>query len=142
MELAIGAGPYTVAGCQSDCNVFGYRHPGLQPSPISGNQCFCGDSYVFNNQVADCQCNNDCSGSCGGTNRNSIWMSGNPVGGGFSFSPSMYCGCRNDNPLSRDLDVRISEYRSVKGCIAGCNNNGYKYADLQNGRECWCGDNA
>lgn len=56
---------------------------------------------------------------------------------------NLYCGCTVDSNSNRDL-THLSPYRDLSqtGCIYYCKGLDYKFAGLQNGNECWCGNDA
>mmetsp|Transcript_41709 Transcript_41709/g.100429 ORF Transcript_41709/g.100429 Transcript_41709/m.100429 type:complete len:332 (-) Transcript_41709:130-1125(-) len=143
MDLLLGAA-FDVGTCISRCQSSGYRNAGLGTSTVSDHKCYCGDSYAITEQVNDAECNNDCGGSCGGSDRTSVYIAGNhPSGGGYSFDSNLYCNCHYDWHLTwtgteQDMGYYASSRASVKGCIAMCKYNGYKYAGLKNGRYCYC----
>lgn len=50
-------------------------------------------------------------------------------------------GCFADNLQARDLPVFTSSFIiTPESCITRCFSLGTKYAGMQNGEECWCGD--
>jgi len=56
---------------------------------------------------------------------------------------SCYIGCYADNSTSRDLKSRSTvsySIMTVEYCINYCSSYNYKYAGLQNGAGCYCGD--
>ncbi|CAJ1946524.1 unnamed protein product [Cylindrotheca closterium] len=142
MDLLLG-GAWNVDNCINQCASFGYRYAGLSISSVADHTCYCGNSFDTTAQVDDAECDNDCSGSCGGTVRTSVYIAGNhPVGGADGFTSDLYCDCHRDWVLTLtgtrpDLTNRVSTRASVKGCIALCRRDGYRYAGLQNGRECF-----
>ena len=128
MGLMVGA-VGSVSECLSYCEDFGFRYAGL-----SGGVCYCGDTYDTTTQVSDAECDNDCTGSCGGIARTSVYLAGNhPSGGGYTFESNLYCDCHYDwypsicgiLPCTRmDFSNRVSSHASVKGCIAMCRSIG------------------
>lgn len=53
-----------------------------------------------------------------------------------------YVGCFRDAVSDRDLFFEIASVygESAEACFIAAMNAGYKYAGLQNGNECWAGD--
>ena len=63
----------------------------------------------------------------------------------LSIGSDWECGCFADD-FDRDLPYLVpgsSTFRiSQQGCIRACHEAGYDFAGLQNGGECWCGNDA
>lgn len=58
---------------------------------------------------------------------------------------STYLGCFVDDKNDRDLpELLLNDHdgttNDVDSCIALCKNDGYAFAGLQYGKECWCGN--
>ncbi|KAK3353235.1 WSC domain-containing protein [Lasiosphaeria hispida] len=52
-----------------------------------------------------------------------------------------YVGCYADsgNPRTFPVVNQIGESMTPEICLQACTKNGYKYAGIEDGRECWCG---
>ncbi|KAH7360449.1 WSC domain-containing protein [Rhexocercosporidium sp. MPI-PUGE-AT-0058] len=58
------------------------------------------------------------------------------------FTPFKYAGCFVDNGSPRTLlytGPRLHQNQTVEGCVAFCKGNGYQYAGLEYGEQCFCG---
>lgn len=55
-----------------------------------------------------------------------------------------YAGCFVDGTNPRDLPIHMKHYTAAtvtpRTCLLSCLHTGYKYAAIQNGGECWCGN--
>eukprot|EP01064_Diplonema_japonicum_P030264 TRINITY_DN50_c0_g1_i4.p1 TRINITY_DN50_c0_g1~~TRINITY_DN50_c0_g1_i4.p1 ORF type:complete len:1177 (+),score=258.27 TRINITY_DN50_c0_g1_i4:61-3591(+) len=129
----------TVWECTRTCQHNGYKYAGLQ----YGKQCWCGDDLSTSTRTVMSQCDDPCSGdstqTCGGGWRNQVY-SVSPVAPRDTFS---YMGCFRDYSSNRQFPVYAysdSKLNSVEKCTRTCQHNGYKYAGLQYGKQCWCGD--
>eukprot|EP00026_Physarum_polycephalum_P007232 Phypoly_transcript_07290.p1 GENE.Phypoly_transcript_07290~~Phypoly_transcript_07290.p1 ORF type:complete len:443 (+),score=46.68 Phypoly_transcript_07290:137-1465(+) len=75
------------------------------------------------------------------------WIDGNGQVKNVGTCPFINCqtyapyqGCYIDNP-NRDLPYSGPQGTiTVESCQNSCRQNNYRYAGLQNGRECWCGN--
>jgi WSC domain len=125
----------TVERCKSSCLAAPsgpYKYAGVQ----HGNECWCGNTNLDTLQkVEDTSCSMRCTGSssqyCGAAWRNSIYATG-------------YVGCYEDS-YSRTLPVVVyaDNQNTVELCKSSCltaSSGSYKFAGLQNGNECWCGN--
>ncbi|CAJ1946526.1 unnamed protein product [Cylindrotheca closterium] len=131
MELLLGA-TGSVDSCITQCGNFGYIYAGL--STDTGTICYCGDSYDVADQVDDLECDNDYGGSCGAVDCGGLC---GPVAAGFGRTSVYMAG---EPPAEGNLTFQAGTSLSVKGCIALCGFNGYDYAALNNGSDCYCGD--
>eukprot|EP01064_Diplonema_japonicum_P030269 TRINITY_DN50_c0_g1_i9.p1 TRINITY_DN50_c0_g1~~TRINITY_DN50_c0_g1_i9.p1 ORF type:complete len:771 (+),score=162.79 TRINITY_DN50_c0_g1_i9:95-2314(+) len=129
----------TVWECTRTCQHNGYKYAGLQ----YGKQCWCGDDLSTSTRTVMSQCDDPCSGdstqTCGGGWRNQVY-SLSPVA---PSGPVNYMGCFRDYSSNRQFPVYAysdSKLNSVEKCTRTCQHNGYKYAGLQYGKQCWCGD--
>lgn len=55
----------------------------------------------------------------------------------------LHLGCYKDKENDRDLTEHIwnSETNTVETCMTACREQGYRFAGLQNGKDCFCGNN-
>jgi hypothetical protein len=53
-----------------------------------------------------------------------------------------YQGCwSNDQAVSLETKLYVNDENSVDACTKSCADSGYSIAGMQNGNECWCGNN-
>ncbi|KHN99556.1 Carbohydrate-binding WSC, subgroup [Metarhizium album ARSEF 1941] len=134
----------TVEKCIADCKGNGFRYAGLEYYGV----CFCG-ATVNGAQLDESKCSFPCSGSktekCGGDKSLSVWQ--DPT---FPKSPSdvtvddyKSLGCQtDDSPKGRTLSYPANLDASTfttKKCLAACEKQGFPFAGVEFGKECWCG---
>ncbi|ROW05808.1 hypothetical protein VMCG_05123 [Cytospora schulzeri] len=142
----------TPARCREGCDAEGYGLAALE----RGQECWCGNTIMDNAYpVSTEKCNSPCAGDenqiCGGYGYMSLYARN-----GFNFtigvSPRVTprglfrVGCYTDpTAIGRQMPVQPEgcqyepeRLRTAVGCMDDCASIGYKYAGLQNGRECWC----
>ncbi|KAJ5974962.1 hypothetical protein N7481_008669 [Penicillium waksmanii] len=124
---------HTVEACQSACEDAGFLYAGLE----YGTQCFCGNAIMNSaSSIDSSHCNVPCAQSaseiCGGSNAISlyvvvpIWQS---------------VGCYTDTTLKRTLAKSYNiAGNTVEKCQAECQSNGYLYAGVEYGTQCFCGN--
>lgn len=121
----------TIESCRTACGIRQYYYSGVQ----NGGQCWCGDSYGLHGTAPASECNTKCTENqretCGGTNRNSVYLVGE-MG---------YIGCFGDG-TPRDLSFTqgSSNTQTIEKCRAACLQNNYTYAGVQFGTQCFCGN--
>ncbi|KAL3608668.1 hypothetical protein FPOAC2_03674 [Fusarium poae] len=123
--------------CAAFCT--GYTYFGAE----NGRDCYCGNflnlgSYQALNQK-DCSatCAGDKTQYCGGTQRLQLYKAGKPTTGNKSFQSY---SCASEPLIGRllsDLVLTDSRSMTVDTCLDKCGN--YKYAGIENGRDCYCG---
>ncbi|TWU73628.1 hypothetical protein ED733_002615 [Metarhizium rileyi] len=134
----------TVEKCIADCKGNGFRYAGLEYYGV----CFCG-ATVNGPQLDESKCSFPCSGNktetCGGDKSLSVWQ--DPT---FSKSPSdvnvddyKSLGCYTDDSskgrtLSYPVELDASTF-TTKKCLAACEKEGFPFAGVEFGKECWCG---
>ncbi|KAK2593147.1 hypothetical protein QQS21_009157 [Conoideocrella luteorostrata] len=134
----------TVEKCIADCKGNGFRYAGLEYYGV----CFCG-ATVNGPQLDESKCSFPCSGNktekCGGDKSLSVWQ--DPT---FAKSPSdvtvddyKSVGCYTDDStkgrtLSYPVDLDASTF-TTKSCLAACEKQGFPFAGVEYGKECWCG---
>ncbi|ETN45954.1 uncharacterized protein HMPREF1541_00136 [Cyphellophora europaea CBS 101466] len=141
----------TIENCVQTCASQGMTVVGLEYS----KQCFCGSSIINAGTLAnaDSDCAMTCSGNssevCGGSNRMSIFATGNmtilpvPTIQRTNLPANWaYQGCLNDNGNSRVLPHQIDMRTNMTAtnCLALCGQFGYSAAGLEYGQQCFCGD--
>ena len=145
--------------CLQSCTHSGYTYAGVQ----YGNQCYCGNSYGRYGQLAEGSCNMRCGGDgalvCGGTWANTVYKTAlrsdippqvalappppppPPPRSNNAAPAATYLGCFRDTD-QRDLngtqwdDGQLTPAR----CLRSCADNGFEYAGLQYGSQCFCGN--
>lgn len=128
---------FTVQSCRTECASRRFLYSGVE----AWGECFCGNTPPTSAKKPESECSmpckNDVQQLCGGGLRISVYKTG-------------YMGCFNDLTNDRDLPDRAtttpmdslvgtSGYVPVM-CMAECQNKGYRYAAVQDGGECWCGN--
>lgn len=132
----------TAERCRDVCATKQYKYSGVE----NGGLCFCGNSIQSpsdNSQAAlsDCSvaCPGDTTTKCGGRNR--ILLSQLTLGTGSSWQP---IGCYKDTAPShaRTLSERVDQGGdlTIEKCQASCLARNYIYSGMEDGRECWCGN--
>ncbi len=139
--------PVTIEKCISFCNSRGFRYAGVQ----YGSQCFCGNSYGKYGRANNCnmKCNGNPNEICGGFWANDIYelRSSTSPGNSSKLRPKTRIhtgknlGCFKDNP-NRDLNGYFVSAPNMtqRKCITICGNKGFKYAGVQYGSQCFCGN--
>ncbi len=134
-DEAVSGGSMSVETCLSDCSKAGYAYAGVQ----YGKQCFCGDSYGKYGTATDCNmtCSGNSTETCGGSYANSVYK----IAATTTPPPSTASlGCYKDES-SRDLSDQTSlSPVSVETCVSTCKSDGYAYAGVQYGSQCFCGN--
>eukprot|EP00128_Syssomonas_multiformis_P016964 Colp12_sorted_trinity150504_noHs@886 len=151
----------TPTQCQSTCAQLNYRFAGVQ----NQNECWCGKRFGLLGRAEETECDIPCLGDpdfiCGGRWRNSVYESvpgGLPTGtptatervpgplmpslvGASAKTELDYFGCFIDHPI-RDMpfSLSVNKAMTIGTCQRHCHDEGFKYAALQFGWECYCGD--
>jgi hypothetical protein len=138
-------GQMTQDRCIESCRESGFAYAGIQ----YGAQCYCGNSYGRYGQIAENNCNMSCSGdtgrNCGGTWANSVFKIANRSmpsdAPPHRTSSATYLGCYKDTDL-RDLNEKHWEdgQMTQDRCIDSCREDGFAYAGVQYGANCFCGN--
>jgi hypothetical protein len=121
----------TNENCAAACAQRGYKYAGTE----DGNSCFCGNSYGRYGTSKNCTvpCSGNSTETCGGGWANSVFATG--ASGHVAF------GCFADR-ADRDLPylAGTSNTMTNESCVASCVKTGYKYAGVQAGIYCFCGN--
>ncbi|KAJ5484197.1 hypothetical protein N7539_005993 [Penicillium diatomitis] len=123
----------TVETCQSTCEAQGFTYSGME----YGAQCFCGTAILNNAAVIDpSNCNIACPQNaaevCGGSNAISMYA---------AVPVWQSVGCYSDTTLKRTLAQSFNiAGNTVEKCQAICQQNGYIYAGMEYGTQCFCGN--
>ncbi|KAK2017628.1 WSC domain-containing protein [Colletotrichum eremochloae] len=129
--------------CIAFCDGRGYSVAGVE----WGRECFCGYAVpktAF--KAPEEQCSKPCAGKreevCGEGGRINIFWNGDAAPGILAQSGDYNSiGCYSDNPASRALTsgIGLSGGVRVSDCTTACASQGYEYAGVEFGRECFCG---
>ncbi|KUI68971.1 Xylosyltransferase oxt [Cytospora mali] len=139
--------------CRSGCDAEGYGLAAVE----HGQECWCGNTiidkaYPVPKEKCDSPCAGDANQTCGGYGYMNLYARNGfnfTIGGPSKTPPEglIEVSCFNDT----DAHERLLPYqpvgcryqperlRTAVGCMDDCSSLGYKYAGLQNGKECWCG---
>ncbi|KAK5956209.1 hypothetical protein OHC33_002783 [Knufia fluminis] len=135
----------TEGKCIGYCDQKGYSFAGVE----YGTECYCGYQVAStSSQTADSDCSFPCGGAngeaCGGSDRINIFTNGvagpveNPGIDGWTS-----LGCYTDSQSARILSTYepVSDgIVFVRGCTEICQQNGFSYAGVEYGQECYCGN--
>ncbi|KAH8750535.1 WSC domain-containing protein [Diaporthe sp. PMI_573] len=128
----------TIGVCQDFCK--GYRYYGLE----FGNECYCGyklhdSTYQVPDSACALPCIGDLTQTCGGGNLLSLYKSNLTMQvPKVNYTPQ---GCYAEPQNSRALHrVLATDKLTSNKCLVLCSYSNYKYAGLQYGSECWCGN--
>eukprot|EP01059_Diplonema_ambulator_P016847 TRINITY_DN28820_c0_g1_i1.p1 TRINITY_DN28820_c0_g1~~TRINITY_DN28820_c0_g1_i1.p1 ORF type:complete len:2516 (+),score=639.61 TRINITY_DN28820_c0_g1_i1:711-7550(+) len=134
--LAFDSPGNSIDECTKVCLQNGYTYAAMQYS----TQCFCGNDLSTSTRIYHGLCNYNCTNgdSCGGVLRNDVWS---VVSVPAAVTPT-YVDCRSDTstrmfPTNAFTNVNAA---TVEECTAICQHNGFTYAGMQAGSECWCGN--
>lgn len=121
-----------------------WRYAGLEYYGI----CFCGNS-VTGQLLDDNQCNTPCKANetqaCGGNSKISIYQDPTfvPIED-TSIADYDSVGCYSEGPNGRTLYWRNDDVDEssldVNECLTACRNEGFPFAGVEFGRECYCGN--
>ncbi|XP_014771072.2 uncharacterized protein LOC106869731 [Octopus bimaculoides] len=122
--------------CRVVCGKWGYKYAGLEDSIY----CYCANNYSKHGVLDKSKCYSKCPGKpsdiCGGRYALSVYFSV------LFVKKQDYIGCFHDKAMSRVMTSRIwmSENLTIKNCQNKCGKWNYKYAGLQHGSLCFCGN--
>lgn len=144
--LRLTANNMTWSSCVSQCASRGYWYAGVE----YGSECYCGFAATLS-PAEQSSCNMKCSGdssiNCGGPDRIQVFYNAEAEAKGKSSASSLpgnwkSYGCVVDSTSARALQP----YRTTNGqmsynlCAQTCQANGYSYAGVEYGNECYCGN--
>lgn len=146
----------TPAACVATCYSKGFRLAGVE----WGRECYCGNDFVNPNLLDISKCTQACSGdstqTCGGEGVINVYSKNvdAPETPTQPPAPATTCGnnqheryvhqgCYTDNTRQRTLNSYsfTSDNMTPTTCSTKCFQKGYKYAGLENGNTCYCGNN-
>ncbi|XP_071179102.1 uncharacterized protein [Mytilus edulis] len=125
----------TVQKCKQFCGKKGYKFAGVE----YGYECFCGNDLRKDRKRKESDCKTPCSGNkrqtCGGPWRISIYTAPEDV------DESGYIGCyQDDSTRILHNEVLKDKGMTVQKCKQFCGKKGYKFAGVEYGYECFCGN--
>mmetsp|Transcript_37059 Transcript_37059/g.90070 ORF Transcript_37059/g.90070 Transcript_37059/m.90070 type:complete len:430 (-) Transcript_37059:448-1737(-) len=137
------SGSMTVGDCVYACRELGYDFAGLEFS----SECFCGNTYDSIGTANNCGMT--CGGEeCGGPFALSVYATNQErYGNDYTPSPTAtppdnHMGCWKDAE-DRAMEYEHTSYQgflTVPKCINACKEHGAKFAGLEVGRQCFCGN--
>ncbi|PVG04422.1 WSC-domain-containing protein [Serendipita vermifera] len=140
----------TPTQCASYCYSKNFKYAGVE----FGLECFCSQQLLNTNKVDDSQCNQACSGDssqvCGAADRLNVYVASNPptaltaaeMAGTNEYDQYIHTGCFSDSFDTRSLtghSITVNDL-TPSMCASHCFNMGFKYAGLEMGRDCFCGN--
>lgn len=128
----------SIQSCQASCKSGGYSYAGLE----YGKECWCSNSLASGaTKTTDDKCSMTCangSGKCGASYYASVYSlstTNTPDSGSWN-----YVACYNDPGNARVLQYNSeSNSMSIATCQSTCKAQGFTYAGLEYGKECYCG---
>lgn len=142
------------ATCISYCRAKGFSMAGLE----YGTECYCDDAFRNGAGATSSSCNMPCSGgpseNCGGESAFNLEISSDRSGPGAlqvysTPTASTISNAYTYTKLSCIQEVSgraltgssyTSDSMSIDTCTAYCSSAGFKYAAVEYGRECYCGN--
>lgn len=110
-----------------------------------GRECFCGNTIAPNTLAAVEGCTMPCSGDasqiCGAGDHLNIYINNAYVAPSIAaIEGYTYKGCRTEPAVGRALPDRVygDDSLTPSTCASLCSADGFIYAGLEFGRECWC----
>jgi len=140
-----------IGGCVAHCKKRGFVYAGMS----NGYYCECGMAYGHwggrrKERMCRTVCRGDRNQKCGGSNHQSVYKTG-IKGKDFKmqqiakFRKQFYKGCYRDSGR-RDLPAFTYNRNhnidplSVQRCQSICKKRNYRFAGVQNGYQCYCGN--
>ncbi|VDH98576.1 Hypothetical predicted protein, partial [Mytilus galloprovincialis] len=125
----------TVQKCKQFCGKKGFKFAGVE----YGYECFCGNDLRKDRKRKESDCKTPCSGNkrqtCGGPWRISIYTAPEDV------DESGYIGCyQDDSTRILHNEVLKDKGMTVQKCKQFCGKKGFKFAGVEYGYECFCGN--
>ncbi|KAI1869874.1 uncharacterized protein JN550_005464 [Neoarthrinium moseri] len=139
----------TIEACSQYCTNNFFTLSGVE----YGRECYCG-KYIAPPALlpgTPSQCDMTCKNNkaiskqrCGGYGRMAVFNNTNYAGPGSmkNYNSWSYDSCYMEPQWGRALtnQVKAEDTMTVQKCLDACTNGKYKYAGLEYGRECWCGN--
>ncbi|KAI8269036.1 putative fungistatic metabolite [Colletotrichum sp. SAR11_239] len=134
----------TTESCAAECKGNGYRYSGLTYYGV----CYC-SATVNSAKLDDSVCNYPCNGAknetCGGPSAFSVWADPTFAKVDDTVIESFQSiGCYTDDTshgrtVAERQDQIPTGSMTPSACIAACAADGYPFAGLEFGQECYCG---
>ncbi|TFK21651.1 WSC-domain-containing protein [Coprinopsis marcescibilis] len=135
----------TPALCTRFCERRGFGFAGVE----FGFECYCGFVIQATSSPVDSEecavpCGGDSGLNCGAGNRIFIFTNGQPAPSAPEIVNTWQLkGCFSDvirgvRTLLRRIEIELPV--AAETCTAGCKSEGHRFAGLEFGGECWCGD--
>ncbi|KAG8795161.1 hypothetical protein FRC16_010202 [Serendipita sp. 398] len=142
-------GDMTIEKCTAKCLAQGFPYAGVEYA----HECFCGASIGSSGSEVTGGCNMPCSGAndqnCGGGNRLNVFHYTKTLPSTTASSPIVapaspgwtYQDCYTDETGNRALGLRLylDGGLTAPQCMDACFQQGYEYAGVEYGDECYCG---
>lgn len=121
----------------------GYRYAGLTYYGV----CYCSatiNSPTLDESVCNYQCTGNSSETCGGPSAFSVWQDPTFPSGGATVDDYTSIGCYTDDTnhgrtIAERQDSVDSATMTPSTCLAACASEGYAFAGVEYGGECYCG---
>ena len=127
--------------CTTYCSNQGFKYAGVE----YGSECFCGNDFSNGASLAKTSnaCNMPCSGNsaniCGGPNALNLYV--NPTIAPVVINGYTALGCVQEVAGRALTGLRKDDPNMTQAtCIATCTAAGFKYAGVEYGVECYCGN--
>jgi len=127
----------TLNSCAESCSTQGYRYAGV----YNGDKCHCGkELIVCSKESSTTNSNVRCAGDgnqfCGSLISITILDTDDAARQSFK-----HVGCYKDNAQARDLSFLAlnSSTMTLQLCTTTCLSHDYRYAGVQEGNRCYCG---
>lgn len=121
--------------CQQFCQSHGFSIAGTEWS----KECFCDNDLDITLIADNANCDMSCTGGaeiCGGGERLTVWKNVPPPPEDWEDQ-----GCYYDSIAHRALPTQIQlNHVTVEKCTTACLDGGFKYAGVEYGSECFCGN--
>lgn len=136
----------TTATCLSFCQSKGFQYAGLE----FGQECYCGNSLVngASLSIPSNQCNMACAAdstaTCGGPNAVQLYV--NPSLAPVTAAATVINGFTSSGCIQEVVGRALTGLRvdypdmTLEKCTTACANAGFKYAGVEFGKECYCGN--
>eukprot|EP01064_Diplonema_japonicum_P024550 TRINITY_DN3514_c0_g1_i1.p1 TRINITY_DN3514_c0_g1~~TRINITY_DN3514_c0_g1_i1.p1 ORF type:complete len:666 (+),score=165.37 TRINITY_DN3514_c0_g1_i1:68-1999(+) len=129
----------TMEECTSACQWNGFKYAGLE----AGDECWCGNNVQYASRTITAKCDTPCPGDgnqwCGDGYKSLVYILDGSV---YTPPTATYQGCYTDSKHFRALPeyAYSSDSNTIEECTGVCYHNGYAYAGVQYGEQCWCGN--
>ena len=132
----------TITMCVSRCDQLGYGSAGVQ-----NKECWCGNTDVPVEKAPESECNRRCPGDqwayCGAAYRNTLYQKqGGSTGTSPIPEPWRFIGCHMEPTGKRGINGGVVAMQNLtpSRCAQFCGERKFKYAGVQYGTQCYCGN--